>query len=77
MKAGEHWLRIAKGILQEGHCIASRQAPAINAINARGIMLECGQTAEEYLELMYQRNPGPEAWGGERGLRVLGTFWGC
>ena len=46
-------------------------------LSARHILLGGGQTAEEYLELMDQENPGPEAWGGERELHVLATHWGC
>ena len=40
-------------------------------------MLDGPQTAEEYLALMYQNDPRPEAWGGERELHALATFWGC
>ena len=32
---------------------------------------------EEYLALMSQENPGPEAWGGESELHVLATHWRC
>eukprot|EP00974_Lingulodinium_polyedra_P095260 9230233-Lingulodinium_polyedra.AAC.1 len=46
LKARKKWLRIATDIFQEGHCIVTGQTPAINAINVRGIVLECGQAAE-------------------------------
>ena len=68
------WMMSARKILVEGDGTAS--GPTYGT-NARGIMLDCGETAEEYLALMYQNNPRPEAWGRERELHVLATLWRC
>ncbi len=65
---------MARNILLEEADIASGAA---QDLSARYILLDGEQTAEEYLELMDQENPGPEAWGGERELHVLATHWGC
>ena len=68
------WIRSARKILLEGDGTASGPT---SGINARDILLDGGQTAEEYLALMSQNNPRPTAWGGERELHVLTTLWRC
>ena len=61
-------------VLLEGDGTASGPT---SGINARGIMLDGGETAEEYLALMSQNSPRPDAWGGERELHVLATLYNC
>ena len=73
-KCRELWVELARKILLEEAGTASGPA---RDLSARDILLDGGQTAEEYLELMAQKDPGPEAWGGERELHMLATRWGC
>ena len=73
-KARALWIKSASKILLEGDGTAFGPT---SGISVRDILLDGGQTAEEYLALMSQNNPGPEAWGGERELHVLATLWHC
>ena len=43
----------------------------------RRILLEEGQTPEDYLALMSTENPGREAWGGEGELYLLALRYKC
>ena len=71
------WIKLAQKILSQRDRTGSGRAPVINPVEAREVLLEGTQTVEEYLALMSQENPGPEAWGGESELHVLATMWKC
>ena len=65
------WVRSARKILLEGHNTASWPT---SGINARDMLLDGGETAEEYLALMSQNNPRPESRGGDGVARVGDTL---
>ena len=48
-----------------------------SVLDARTILLDGEQTAEEYLRLMSQPHPSPESWGGESELHAMARLWGC
>ena len=58
LNAKAFWIRSARNILLEGDGTASRPT---SGINARDIMLDGGETADDYLALMSQNSPRPEA----------------
>ncbi len=74
LKSRQMWVKTARRILLNTDGTDSGQA---RAINAKGILLECGQTVDQYLALMTQTNPGRAAWGGEGELHMLATMWEC
>ena len=43
----------------------------------KAILLDGTQTAEQYLELMSQRPPSRESWGGESELHIMAMVWKC
>ena len=45
--------------------------------DAKTILLDGEQTAEQYLELMSQSEPRPESWGGESELHAMAILWKC
>ena len=45
--------------------------------DAKAILLDGTQTAEQYLELMSQSPPSQESWGGESELHIMAILWKC
>ena len=45
--------------------------------DAKAILLDGAQTAEQYLELMSQNPPSRESWGGESELHMMANLWKC
>ena len=45
--------------------------------DAKAILLDGAQTAEQYLQLMPQSPPSPESWGGESELHMMAILWKC
>ena len=68
--AREHWVKTARRILVEE--VAVRDA---SGRDAKAILLEGTQTAEEYLKLMSQSPPSPASWGGESELYMMAMLW--
>ena len=70
--ARQHWVDRARSILTKA---ADVRDPSV--LDARTILLDGEQTAEEYLRLMSQKQPSRESWGGESELHVMARLWGC
>ena len=67
-----HWVKTARRILVEE--VAVRDA---SGRDAKAILLEGTQTAEEYLKLMSQSPPSPASWGGESELYMMAIIYEC
>ena len=52
-----------------------KKGEASSVLDARTILLDGTQTAEQYMELMSQSPPSRETWGGESELYVMAIQW--
>ena len=71
-RARQAWIKTARKILLEEVAVGDASVP-----DAKAILLDGTQTAEQYLELMSQSPPSRESWGGESELHMMAILWKC